>query len=178
MDEIRYFDFARLDGVQAGNAQDDAAATGVTVFFFPKPAMASAVVLGGGPASRELPLLDPERNTQPLNALVFSGGSAHGLAAADGVMQRLEQAGYGYDTGFGLVPIVCQSDIFDLSYGDGTVRPDREMGMRACEDAMRGHHPLSGNIGAGTGATIGKCRPPAASTRRRPGPPRARSAHI
>ena len=156
MDEIRYFDFARLDGVQAGNAQDDAAATGVTVFFFPKPAMASAVVLGGGPASRELPLLDPERNTQPLNALVFSGGSAHGLAAADGVMQCLEQAGYGYDTGFGLVPIVCQSDIFDLSYGDGTVRPDREMGMRACEDAMRGHHPLSGNIGAGTGATVGK----------------------
>ena len=59
MDEIRYFDFARLDSVQAGNAQDDAAATGVTVFFFPKPAMASAVVLGGGPASRELPLLDP-----------------------------------------------------------------------------------------------------------------------
>ena len=127
MDEIRYFDFARLDSVQAGNAQDDAAATGVTVFFFPKPAMASAVVLGGGPASRELPLLDPERNTQPLNALVFSGGSAHGLAAADGVMRCLEQAGYGYD-----------------------------MGMRACENAMRGHHPLSGNVGAGTGATVGK----------------------
>lgn len=77
--------FSQLQGVSVGNAQNNDAKTGVTVFFFPKASMASAVVLGGGPASREVPLLDPQRNTQPLNALVFSGGSAYGLAASDGV---------------------------------------------------------------------------------------------
>ena len=118
--------------------------------------MASAVVLGGGPASREVPLLGPQRNTQPLNALVFSGGSAYGLAASDGVANCLEEHGYGYDTGFGLVPIVCQSCIFDLSYGKGNVRPDREMGYKACQNAIAGNAPLSGNVGAGTGATVGK----------------------
>ena len=82
--------FSQLPGVSVGNAQDNDAKTGVTVFFFPQASMASAVVLGGGPASREVPLLDPQRNTQPLNALVFGGGSAYGMAAADGVMYCLE----------------------------------------------------------------------------------------
>jgi L-aminopeptidase/D-esterase-like protein len=148
--------FSKLQGVSVGNAQDNDAKTGVTVFFFPKASMASAVVLGGGPASREVPLLDPQRNTQPLNALVFSGGSAYGLAASDGVANCLEEHGHGYDTGFGLVPIVCQSCIFDLSYGKGNVRPDREMGYKACQSAIAGNTPLSGNVGAGTGATVGK----------------------
>ncbi len=148
--------FSQLQGVSVGNAQDNDAKTGVTVFFFPKASIASAVVLGGGPASREVPLLDPQRNTQPLNALVFSGGSAYGLAASDGVANCLEEHGYGYNTGFGLVPIVCQSCIFDLSYGNGSVRPDREMGNRACLSAIDGNSPLSGNVGAGTGATVGK----------------------
>ena len=148
--------FSQLQGVSVGNAQDNDAKTGVTVFFFPKASMASAVVLGGGPASREVPLLDPQRNTQPLNALVFSGGSAYGLAASDGVANCLEEHGNGYDTGFGLVPIVCQSCIFDLSYGKADVRPDREMGYEACQRAIAGNSPLSGNVGAGTGATVGK----------------------
>ena len=148
--------FSQLQGVSVGNAQDNDAKTGVTVFFFPKASIASAVVLGGGPASREVPLLDPQRNTQPLNALVFSGGSAYGLAASDGVANCLEEHGYGYNTGFGLVPIVCQSCIFDLSYGNGSARPDREMGNRACLSAIDGNSPLSGNVGAGTGATVGK----------------------
>ena len=148
--------FSLLQGVGVGNAQDNDAKTGVTVFFFPKASMASAIVLGGGPASREVPLLDPQRNTQPLNALVFSGGSAYGLAASDGVANCLEEHGHGYDTGFGLVPIVCQSCIFDLSYGKSNVRPDREMGYKACQSAIAGNSPLSGNVGAGTGATVGK----------------------
>ena len=148
--------FSQLQGVSVGNAQNNDSKTGVTVFFFPKASMASAVVLGGGPASREVPLLDPQRNTQPLNALVFSGGSAYGLAASDGVANCLEEHGNGYDTGFGLVPIVCQSCIFDLSYGKGNVRPDREMGYQACQNAIAGNSPLSGNVGAGTGATVGK----------------------
>lgn len=148
--------FSQLPGVSVGNAQDNDAKTGVTVFFFPQASMASAVVLGGGPASREVPLLDPQRNTQPLNALVFGGGSAYGMAAADGVMYSLEEHGHGYNTGFGLVPIVCQSDIFDLSYGKGNVRPDRDMGYLACERAISSNSPLSGNVGVGTGATVGK----------------------
>lgn len=148
--------FSDIKGLQVGNAQDDDAKTGVTVFYFPTPATAAVKILGGGPASRETPLLDPDRNSLPLNALVFSGGSAYGLAAADGVMRRMEEIGAGYDTGFGIVPIVCQSDIFDLSYGDGSVRPDREMGYRAASEAVKRNDPRSGNVGAGTGATIGK----------------------
>lgn len=148
--------FSDIKGLQVGNAQDDRAKTGVTVFYFPTPATAAVKILGGGPASRETPLLDPDRNSLPLNALVFGGGSAYGLAAADGVMRRMEEIGAGYDTGFGIVPIVCQSDIFDLSYGDCSVRPDREMGYRAASEAVKGNDPRSGNVGAGTGATIGK----------------------
>ena len=148
--------FSGIKGLQVGNAQDDDAKTGVTVFYFPTPATAAVKILGGGPASRETPLLDPDRNSLPLNALVFGGGSAYGLAAADGVMRRMEEIGAGYDTGFGIVPIVCQSDIFDLSYGDGSVRPDREMGYCAASEAVKRNDPRSGNVGAGTGATIGK----------------------
>ena len=148
--------FSDIKGLQVGNAQDDRAKTGVTVFYFPTPATAAVKILGGGPASRETPLLNSERNSLPLNALVFGGGSAYGLAAADGVMRRMEEIGAGYDTGFGIVPIVCQSDIFDLSYGDGSVRPDREMGYRAASEAVKRNDPRSGNVGAGTGATIGK----------------------
>lgn len=155
-DLVKSIPFTALSGISVGNAQNTVTKTGVTVFYFPTPAWASAVVLGGGPASRELPLLDPQRNTQPLNALVFGGGSAYGLAASDGVMRCLEEHGQGYNTGFGLVPIVCQSDIFDLSYGDGSIRPDSEMGYLACKRAIETNAPLSGNVGAGTGATVGK----------------------
>lgn len=155
-DWILFMAFSLLSGISVGNAQDDVAKTGVTVFFFQTPALTSGAILGGGPASRETPLLDPQRHNPPLNALVFSGGSAYGLAAADGVMACLEEHGLGYDTGVGLVPIVCQSDIFDLSFGDGSVRPDREMGYLACSRAIASNDPRSGNVGVGTGATVGK----------------------
>ena len=148
--------FSDIQGVQVGNAWNDNAKTGVTVFYFPHPATAAVKILGGGPASRETPLLEPERNSLPLNTLVFGGGSAYGLAAADGVMRRMEEIGAGFDTGFGIVPIVCQSGIFDLSYGDGAVRPDRDMGYLAASRAVDGNDPRSGNVGAGTGATLGK----------------------
>ena len=85
--------FSEIKGVQVGNAWDDKAKTGVTVFYFPSPATAAVKIFGGGPASRETPLLEPERNSLPLNALVFGGGSAYGLAAADGVMRRMEEIG-------------------------------------------------------------------------------------
>ena len=153
---VREISWQELDSVQVGNAQDDQAKTGVTVLYFPQTAIAGVDISGGGPASRETPVLSPLTNPTPLNAIVLSGGSAYGLAAADGVMTTLEKHGIGYDTRCALVPIVCQSDIYDLSYGASNVRPDARMGAEAAENALAGTHPLSGNVGAGTGATVGK----------------------
>lgn len=147
--------FSDIHGVSVGNAQNAVAKTGVTVFRFTTPAVAAVEIFGGGPASRETEAIAPERN-HPLDALVFSGGSAYGLAAAQGVMRSLEEHGVGFDTGIALVPIVCQSCIYDLGYGSSKVRPDAAMGHRACEDSFAGNHPRSGNTGAGTGATVGK----------------------
>lgn len=147
--------FASLQGISVGNSQHDEAGTGVTVFRLTSPGRAAVEVFGGGPASRETETLAPERN-HPLNALVFSGGSAYGLAASGGVARCLEEHGVGFDTGIALVPIVCQSCIYDLGYGSATVRPDERMGYAACEASFSKNDPRSGNVGAGTGATVGK----------------------
>ena len=155
---VKHIPFSDLKGIGVGNAQDNEAKTGVTVFYFPDTACAAVKVLGGGPASRETPLLDAERSNTPINALVLGGGSAFGLEASHGVMKCLEEAGIGFDTGFALVPIVCQSDIYDLSYGKANVRPDIAMGYEACKKALQTNHVESGNVGAGTGATIGKAK--------------------
>lgn len=149
--------FSRMHGVQVGNAQDNIAKTGVTVLYFPGTAMGGVDISGGGPASRETPVLDPDRADTPVDAVVLAGGSAYGLAAATGVMECLEEHGIGYRVGRNMrVPIVVQSDIFDLGYGSGSVRPDASMGRKACEEALSGTNPVSGNVGGGTGATIGK----------------------
>ncbi|MCR5709901.1 MAG: P1 family peptidase [Bacteroidales bacterium] len=147
--------FSDIRGVRVGNAQDGNSETGVTVFRFTSPARAAVTVFGGGPASRETETLSPERS-HPLNALVFSGGSAYGLAASDGVARCLEAHGIGYDTVIALVPIVCQSCIYDLGYGSASMRPDAAMGFAACEASFTANDPCSGNVGAGTGATVGK----------------------
>ena len=154
--ELKRVPFSTLEGVMVGNARDDDAKTGVTVLYFPHTASAGVDISGGGPASRETPVLDPTRNNTPLNALVLAGGSAYGLEASTGVMECLEQHGIGYDTGYALVPIVVQSDIYDLSYGSASVRPNKAMGYLACSRALEGNDPRSGNVGAGTGATVGK----------------------
>ena len=151
----RSIPFSSLAGVRVGNVQDDAAATGVTVYRLTSPGRAAVVVLGGGPASRETESIAPERN-HPLNALVFSGGSAYGLAASGGVARCLEDHGVGYDTGIAVVPIVCQSCIYDLGFGSASVRPDERMGYAACKATFSSNDPRSGNVGAGTGATVGK----------------------
>ena len=155
---VKHIPFSDLKGISVGNAQDNEAKTGVTVFYFPDTACAAVRVLGGGPASRETPLLDAERSNTPINALVLGGGSSFGLEASHGVMKCLEEAGIGFDTGYALVPIVCQSDIYDLSYGKPNVRPDIAMGYEACKKALQTNHVESGNIGAGTGATVGKAK--------------------
>ena len=113
-------------------------------------------VRGGGPASRESQLLNPLMAAQSIHAIVLAGGSAYGLGAANGVMQYLEEKGIGYDTGYALVPLVAQADIYDLSVGDASVRPDAAMGYEAAKIALEAPNYRDGNFGAGCGATVGK----------------------
>ena len=151
--EISITEFSNL---RIGHASDYNAQTGVTVLYFPQGAKVGCDISGGGPASRETPLTSPVTADNPINAIVLSGGSAYGLAAADGVMYYLESQNIGYNTGAALVPLVCQSCIYDLSYGDSKIRPTFKMGEEACRQAFAGTDTRTGNIGAGTGATVGK----------------------
>src|SRR3954469_17968341 len=112
-----------VDGVRVGHWTDAEARTGCTVVLFPEGTVASGEVRGGAPATRELALLAPERLVERIDALVLSGGSAFGLAAGDGVMAHLDEAGVGFPTGAGPVPIVVGLALFDLLVGDGSVRP-------------------------------------------------------
>ncbi|MCD8148947.1 MAG: P1 family peptidase [Clostridiales bacterium] len=172
-DLIKEIPITGLERLRIGNAQDQKAKTGVTVLLFDGGATVGVDISGGGPASRETPLTSPVTADNPINAIVLSGGSAYGLAASDGVMRYLEEHGIGYDTGFAKVPLVCQSCIYDLGIGSATVRPDAKMGYAACVDAEqypsgdlsggdadscqnKGQTGLSGSLGAGTGATVGK----------------------
>lgn len=157
MKEIREIAITDMPEVSIGNVQSDEAKTGVTVLLFDKKgAVVGVDISGGGPASRETPLTSPVTADNPINAIVLSGGSAYGLAAADGVMRCLEDHGIGFETGYAKVPLVCQSCIYDLGYGSATVRPDSAMGYAACEMALAGGNPSCGSVGAGTGATVGK----------------------
>ena len=153
---LKEISIKEIEGVSVGHAQNDEGKTGVTVIYFPEGAQTGCDISGGGPASRETPLTSPLTADNPLNAVVLSGGSAYGLAASDGVMKCLEEHGIGYDTGFARVPLVCQSCIYDLAYGSSTVRPDAAMGYEACSAALQSSDDRMGNIGAGTGATVGK----------------------
>lgn len=153
---IKEISIKEIDGVSIGNSQNDEAKTGVSVIYFKNGAQAGCDISGGGPASRETPLTSSMTADNPLNAVVLSGGSAFGLAASDGVMRCLEEHGIGYETGFAKVPLVCQSCIYDLAYGRADIRPDSAMGYEACMKALEECDDSMGNIGAGTGATVGK----------------------
>ena len=155
-DLIKEISIKEMEGVSIGHAQDEAAKTGVSVIYFKNGAQAGCDISGGGPASRETPLTDPMTADNPLNAVVLSGGSAFGLAASDGVMKYLEEQGIGYNTGYALVPLVCQSCIFDLGYGKSNIRPDAALGYEACKNAFECCDDSIGNVGAGTGASVGK----------------------
>lgn len=145
-----------MKNLSVGHAQIEDAKTGVTVIYFPEGACVGCDISGGGPASRETPLTSPLTADNPVNAVVLSGGSTFGLAASEGVMRRLEEEGVGYDTGYALVPLVCQSCIFDLNYGSAKRRPDADTGYAACDIALEGCDDRMGKVGAGTGATVGK----------------------
>ncbi len=139
-----------------GHSSDTEGGTGVTVLLFPGGAAIGCDVRGGAPGTRETDLLDPSCFMEKGHAIVLAGGSAYGLAAADGVMGFCERNGWGFDTGHGIVPIVPAACLFDLGIGSPSARPTARMGLEACETA----HPLEespmGNVGAGTGASIGK----------------------
>ncbi|MFV0557737.1 MAG: P1 family peptidase [Enterococcus sp.] len=145
-----------IAGVRFGQAQSEQGLTGVTVAIFDQGGLGGLMVCGGGPASRETLLLSPLSAPKKIHAIVFSGGSAYGLAAADGVMKYLEERAIGYHIHNVIVPLVVQSSIFDLLIGDEQIRPDAQMAYEACLTSEKYLVPQSGSVGAGKGATVGK----------------------
>lgn len=144
-----------VDGIAVGHWTDAEAMTGCTVILFPDATVASGEVRGGSPATREFELLAPQRTVSRLDALVLTGGSAYGLASADGVMRWCEEQGRGFATKFGVVPIVVAMGLYDLGQGSAVVRPGAAAGYEAAASAVPGPH-AAGRVGAGTGATTGK----------------------
>ena len=144
-----------IKGIKVGHAQDVNGATGCTVILCEQGAWAGVDVRGGAPASRETELLKPVNLVEQIHGVMLSGGSAYGLDAASGAMAYLEEKGVGFDVGVGVVPIVCGASLFDLVVGDPKCRPDKVMGYEACKNAD-GSDVAEGNVGAGTGASVGK----------------------
>lgn len=146
-----------IDGIRVGHWTNGAAKTGCTVALFPEGTVASGEIRGGAPATLDFALLEPQRLVERLDGVVLSGGSAFGLAAAGGVMGWLEERKIGFETAAGHVPIVVGMSLFDLSEGDGLVRPGPAEGRFAAEAADAG--PIEvGRVGAGAGATVSKWR--------------------
>lgn len=149
------YGLTRVPGILVGHYTDTDAATGCTVILTPTGAIGGVDVRGGAPGTRETDLLAPTCMVERVNAIMLSGGSAFGLAAADGAMRWLEERGYGFDVTVAKVPIVPAAILFDLGVGRADVRPDAAAGYAACEAASAG--PIAeGTVGAGTGATVGK----------------------
>lgn len=153
--EIKEIKFTDIDEIKVGHSQDLNAATGCTVVICEKGAKAGVDVRGGSPGTRETDLLDSENLVDEIHAVMLAGGSAFGLDAASGAMEYLEEKGIGFDVQVTKVPIVCSAVLFDLVIGDHKIRPDSKMGYQACENATNTECP-NGNVGAGTGATVGK----------------------
>ena len=145
-----------FSGIRIGQAENAETGTGCTVIVAPEGMRAGLDIRGGGPASRESQLLDPLTTAHEIHAVVLSGGSAFGLGVADGVMKCLEERGIGYEVSVTKVPLVVQSDIFDLAVGDPFTRPGPDMGYEAAARALDDPNYMDGNHGAGCGATVGK----------------------
>ncbi len=144
-----------VEGLRVGHATDAVGGTGCTVVLCESGAVAGVDVRGAAPGTRETDVLHPTRMMDRVHAVLLAGGSAFGLAAADGVLRFLEERGIGFDTGVGRVPIVPAAVLFDLPVGDSRARPTAEMGYAASAAATSG--PVAeGSVGAGTGATVGK----------------------
>jgi len=144
-----------VPGIKVGHSQNLKAGTGCTVVICENGAVTGVDVRGGAPGTRETDLLDPINLVEQAHAIYLSGGSAFGLDGASGVMKYLEEKDIGFDVVLTKVPIVPAAVIFDLGVGDYKVRPDAKMGYEACTKASD-EEVGQGNIGAGTGATVGK----------------------
>ena len=144
-----------VPGIRVGHATDLEGLTGCTVVLCEKGAVGGVDQRGGAPGTRETDLLRPLHLVQDVHAVLLAGGSAYGLAAADGVMRYLEERGVGLNARVAKVPIVPAAILFDLDIGDPKARPDAGSGYAACQAAT--DTPVAeGNVGAGTGATAGK----------------------
>lgn len=142
-------------GFKVGHWTDEVARTGCTVILPPPSNVTSCDIRGSSPGSRELELLHPDRKLSEIHALLLTGGSAFGLAAADGVVRWLSEAGLGYPTPVANVPIVPAAVVFDLGSGSPDVRPGPDAGYAACVAASE-DDIATGTVGAGTGCTVGK----------------------
>jgi L-aminopeptidase/D-esterase-like protein len=150
-----------VPGLRVGHWTDATRLTGCTVVLAPDSgAVAGVDVRGSAPGTRETDLLRPTALVERIHAICLAGGSAFGLAAADGVMRRLADRGIGFPTGVRPVPIVPAAILFDLGVGDPLAVPDAEAGFAATLAAERDDGPLEGRIGAGTGATVAKLAGP------------------
>jgi L-aminopeptidase/D-esterase-like protein len=144
--------------MRVGHWSDPVGMTGCTVVLPPPGTVGSGEVRGGAPGTRETDLLRPGMLVDEVHAVLLTGGSAFGLAAADGVMRWLEERGVGFEAGVARVPIVPAAVIFDLGVGDPRARPGPDQGYAACLAASE--PATAGRVGAGTGATVGLDRVP------------------
>ena len=151
------------EGVAVGHWTDRAGWTGCTVILPPDGSVAACEVRGGGPGTRESDLLSPAAAAPGVHAILLTGGSAYGLAAADGVVRFLAERGIGLRTRGAVVPLVPAAVVYDLALGDSAARPDAAAGYAACEVAEPDVE--RGNAGAGTGCTVGKLLGPDAWTK-------------
>ncbi|MEJ8811233.1 P1 family peptidase [Variovorax ureilyticus] len=142
-------------GIEVGHFTDSRRPTGCTVILAREGAVAGVDVRGAAPGTRETDLLAPGNFVQQIHAVMLAGGSAWGLAAADGVTRWLEERGVGLDVRYGTLPLVPSAVLFDLPVGDARIRPDAGAGYAACE-AASSTAPAEGNVGAGSGALVGK----------------------
>ncbi|HZA83475.1 MAG TPA: P1 family peptidase [Actinomycetes bacterium] len=148
-----------IEDLAVGHWTDPVGLTGCTVVVPPPGNVAAASVRGGGPGTRETDLLQPQAHVEGVSAVLLTGGSAFGLAAAQGVMAWCERRGLGYGRFGRPIPIVPAAVLFDLMVGDWEARPGPAEGEAACLAAATAEGPL-GNVGAGTGATVGKTAGP------------------
>lgn len=144
-----------VTGLKVGHHTDTRRPTGCTVVLCEAGAVAGVDVRGGAPGTRETDLLRPQNTVPHVHAVLLTGGSAFGLAAADGVMRWLDERGHGLQVGPARVPIVPAAVLFDLWVGNASIRPDAASGYAACEAAST-EPPATGSVGAGTGAAVGK----------------------
>ena len=148
-----------IEDLAVGHWTDPVGLTGCTVVVPPPGNVAAASVRGGGPGTRETDLLQPQAHVESVSALLLTGGSAFGLAAAQGVVDWCERRGLGYGRFGRPIPIVPAAVLFDLMVGDWEARPGPAEGEAACLAASTAEGPL-GNVGAGMGATVGKTAGP------------------